>query len=107
MPTKNFAISAVATAPAPAASGTSLAVAAGEGSRFPAAPFQAVIWPAGAVPTVGFAEVVTVTAVAADTLTLVRAREGTAARSVLAPPSALAPGQSLLTRYDLTCTAGG
>lgn len=79
----NFAISAVATAPSPATSGTSLVVTAGQGTRFPAAPFQATIWPAGATPDPSNAEIVRVTAVSTDTLTIVRAQEGSSARTVV------------------------
>jgi hypothetical protein len=80
---KNFAYSTVATAPSPASSGTSLVVAAGTGSRFPAVPFKAAIWPSGAVPTPANAEIVTVTAVATDTLTITRAQESSSARTVV------------------------
>ena len=80
---KNFAYSTVATAPSPAASGTSLVVAAGEGTYFPAVPFQASIWPVTTIPTPANAEVVTVTAVSTDTLTITRAQESSSARTVV------------------------
>lgn len=79
----NFAISSVATAPSPATSGTSLVVAAGEGARFPAVPFNAVVCP-NAVPTPANAEVVRVTARTTDTLTISRAQEGSVARAIVA-----------------------
>jgi hypothetical protein len=79
---KNLAISTVATAPSPATSGTSLTVAAGEGARFPAPPFNATAWPANAVPTPANAEVLRVTALAGDVLTVQRAQEGTTARAI-------------------------
>lgn len=79
----NFAVSAVATAPSPAASGTSLVVTAGQGSRFPATPFNAVIWPIGAIPAPANAEVVRVTSRATDTLTITRAQESSGARTVI------------------------
>lgn len=83
MPTfRNFSYSTVATAPSPAASGTSLAVQAGHGARFPDVPFRAVVWPPLNIPTQDNAEIVDVTAVVVDTLTLVRAREGSSARAV-------------------------
>lgn len=82
-PLKNFAYSTVATAPSPAASGTSLNVAAGEGARFPAVPFDAVIWPTSAQPLATNAEVVRVTAIASDTLTIVRTRQSSSARTVV------------------------
>lgn len=80
---KNFAISAVSTAPSPAASGTSLVVTAGHGSRFPAVPFNAVIWPTGTAPTPANAEVVRVTNIATDTFTITRAQESSSARTVV------------------------
>lgn len=80
---KNLAYSTVATAPSPASSGTSLVVATGEGARFPAVPFNATIWPAGTIPTPANAEIVRVTTVSTDTLTITRAQESTSARSVI------------------------
>lgn len=80
---KNFAVSTVATAPSPATSGTSLVVATGEGARFPAAPFNATICPLGVLPTPLNAEIVRVTAISTDTLTIVRAQESTSARTVV------------------------
>lgn len=79
----NFAVSAVATAPSPATSGTSLVVSSGHGTRFPDVPFQLTICPVGSAPTPANAEIVKVTNVATDTLTIVRAQEGTTARSVV------------------------
>lgn len=81
---KNFAYSLVATAPSPATSGTSLVVTAGQGSYFPAAPFDATIWPAGVQPTNSNAEIVRVTAVSTDTFTITRAQYGTTAQSITA-----------------------
>jgi hypothetical protein len=78
----NFAYSNVATAPSPATSGTSLVVTAGQGSLFPAAPFDATIWPAGVQPLTTNAEIVRVTAVSTDTLTITRAQYGTTAQSI-------------------------
>lgn len=80
---KNLAVSLVATAPSPATSGTSLVVTAGQGSRFPAAPFNATIWPAGALPDPSNSEIVRVTNVSTDTLTITRAQESTSARTVV------------------------
>jgi len=79
---KNFAYSLVATAPSPATSGTSLVVTAGQGSYFPATPFDATIWPAGVQPTNSNAEIIRVTAVATDTFTITRAQYGTTAQSI-------------------------
>lgn len=80
---KNFAISTVATAPVTPTAGTSLVLAAGDGANFPAAPFNAVIWPTGANPSRTNAEIVRVTAKSTDTLTITRAQESSTARSVI------------------------
>lgn len=80
---KNFAYSTVATAPSPATSGTSLVVAAGQGTLFPTVPFNATIWPASSRPTTTNAEVVRVTAISTDTLTITRAQESSSARTVV------------------------
>lgn len=81
---KNFAFSVVAVAPSPAASGTSLQVAPGDGAKFPTPPFNAVVWPSSVQPTSTNAEVVRVTAIATDTLTITRAQESSSARTVIA-----------------------
>jgi hypothetical protein len=60
----------------------SVTVAASQGGRFPAAPFNATVWPAGDVPDPSNAEIVRVTARTGDVLTVARAQEGTTARSV-------------------------
>lgn len=81
---KNLAYSIVATAPSPGVSGTSLIVSGGQGARFPVPPFNATICPVGFIPTPTNAEIVRVTNVTADTLTIARAQEGTLARAVVA-----------------------
>lgn len=81
---KNFAVSSVATAPAPATTGLSLTVTAGTGALFPAAPFNCTVFPAGSSPTSSNAEIIRVTVVAGDVLTIVRAQEGSSARSIIA-----------------------
>lgn len=80
---RNFAYSTVATAPSPATSGTSLVVASGDGAKFPAVPFNATVWATGANALTSNSEVVRVTAVSTDTLTITRAQEGTSARTVV------------------------
>jgi hypothetical protein len=80
---KNFAYSIVATAPVPAASGTSLVVAAGEGALFPAAPFNCTVWPSGVNPTATNAEIVRVTGKVGDTFTIERAQEDTTAKNIV------------------------
>ncbi len=79
----NLAVSNVATAPSPATSGTSLVVTAGAGTHFGTPPFNITIWPAGATTTFANAEIARCTAIATDTLTIVRAQEGTTARTVV------------------------
>lgn len=79
----NFAYSTVATAPVPAASGTSLVVAAGQGALFPAVPFNVTVWPAGVLPLASNAEIVRVTNIAVDTLTITRTQEGSSARTIV------------------------
>jgi microcystin-dependent protein len=81
---KNFAYTTVATAPSPAISGTSLVVQAATGTVFPTAPFNATVWPAGAQPLNSNAEIVRVTAVSTDTLTIVRSQESSSARTIIA-----------------------
>lgn len=87
-PHKNFAYSTVATAPSPATSGTSLDVAAGDGTLFPDpgtdGDFNVTVWPAGAIPTEANAEICRVTARSTDTLTITRAQESTSARAIQA-----------------------
>ena len=79
----NLAYSTVATAPSPASSGTSLVVATGDGSRFPAVSFNALVWPIGAIATPANSEIVRVTNISSDTLTITRAQESTSARSII------------------------
>lgn len=81
---KNFAYSTVAVAPTPATSGTSLTVATGTGVLFPVAPFNVTVWPTTAQPTTANAEIVRVTAVVADVLTIERAAESSTARTIIA-----------------------
>lgn len=80
---KNLAYSTVATAPSPATSGTSLIVQAGAGASFPTPPFNATIWPANTQPIPSNSEIVRVTGISTDTLTIVRIQESTSARSVV------------------------
>ena len=79
----NLAVSTVGTAPSPATSGTSLVVEAGHGTRFPAVPFNATIWAAGSAPDPSNAEIVRVTSISTNTLTITRAQESTSARTVV------------------------
>lgn len=79
----NFVLTTVATAPSPATTGTSLTVATGEGASFPAVPFNVTCWPAGSSATSANAEIVRVTNIAGDVLTITRHQEGTSARSII------------------------
>jgi hypothetical protein len=79
---KNFAYSTVATAPSPADTGTSLVVQAGDGAKFPTPPFNATVWPYGDIAQTTNAEIVRVTAISGDTLTITRTQEGTSARLI-------------------------
>ena len=79
----NFAYSTVATAPVPAASGTTLVVAADDGTKFAAFPFNATVWPAGVQPTDANAEIVRITGRTVDTLTITRSQESTSARTIV------------------------
>jgi len=102
--TAEGAITAVATAPSPATSGTSLVVAAGKGARFAAAPFYANLWPTAVDPSAANVETVQVTAVVADTLTIVRAQNGTTARTVVVGDQiAVPPLSSVILTVDATC----
>lgn len=79
----NFAYALVATAPSPATSGTSLVVTTGFGVDFPTPPFNAVVWPTSSNPTNANAEVVRVTNISTDTLTIVRTQESSNARTIV------------------------
>lgn len=72
----------VAVAPAPVLTGLLLEVGAGEASVFPAVPFNCTIYPSDQFPTLANAEVVRVTNIAGDSLTITRAQEGTTAKNV-------------------------
>src|SRR5262245_61037303 len=78
----NFGYSTIAVAPAPANSGTQLQVAPGQGALFPAAPFNCTVWPPAVLPLASNAEIVRVTAVVGDVLTITRSQEGTSAKSI-------------------------
>lgn len=100
----NFAYSLVATAPSPAASGTSLVVTAGQGALFPTAPFNATIWPTAVQPLSTNAEIVRVTARTTDTLTITRTQEGSSARTIVVGDQIAATVTSL-TLTDVEGTA--
>lgn len=77
---KNFARSTVATAPSPAISGTTLSVQAGHGARFPAAPFNIVVFSDG----IEDEEILRVTDKGTgDNWTVIRAQESTSGRTII------------------------
>lgn len=80
---KNFAYSRIVTAPVPAGSGTVVEITAGDGTLFPATPFNAVIWPVGEMPLSTNAEIVTVTDTTGDVFIITRQQEGTPARNII------------------------
>lgn len=80
---KNFVLSLIAVAPSPALSGTSITVTTADGAIFPATPFNAVIFAVGQVPIAANAEIVRVTAIVGDVLTITRAQEGSSARAII------------------------
>jgi len=80
----NLAVTSIAIAPNPALSGVSLTVATGTGNRFPDAPFNADVWPSGALPDPTNTEIVRVTNRTGDVLTILRAQENSTAQTVQA-----------------------
>jgi hypothetical protein len=71
----NFAYSTVATPPSPATTGTSIGLPTGHAARFPTPPFNVVVTEANTIPTVLNSEIVRVTAIVGDTLTVTRNQE--------------------------------
>lgn len=85
---KNFAYSSVtgttsANGSNPSTAGTSITVQYGQGSLFPPVPFNAVVWPTGTQPISTNAEIVRVTNIADDTLTVTRTQEGSSNRDII------------------------
>ena len=76
------AYSLVATAPTPASSGTSLVVTSGQGSLFHTGQ-NCTVWPIGSQPLTTNSEIVRITNISTDTLTITRIQEGSAARSII------------------------
>jgi hypothetical protein len=79
---KAYSYGVVATAPSPATSGTSFTLQTGQGALMPTPPFNGTLKPFGALPVTTNAEIVRVTAISGDTLTIARAQEGTTAQSI-------------------------
>lgn len=101
----NGVITAVAVAPVTPTAGTALTVSTGTGALFPAAPFNVVICPSsGMLP--GNFEIVRVTNIVSDVLTIVRTQEGTSARTVLVGDALfLAPTAKTFTDIELGVAA--
>ena len=76
------AYSLVATAPTPASSGTSLVVTSGQGALFHTGQ-NCTVWPSGAQPLTTNSEIVRITNISTDTLTITRTQEGSSARSII------------------------
>lgn len=79
---KNFAYSTIAVAPGPPLTGLTATVQAGDGTKFPAVPFNAVVWPLNTFPLVSNAEIVRVTGIAGDVFTFTRTQEGSGNRAI-------------------------
>lgn len=79
----NLSIGTVLTPPSPAVSGTSVTLVAGQGARFPVPPFNCTVWPTGQIPDPANAEIVRVSGIVGDVLTIARAQESTTARTIL------------------------
>lgn len=97
---KNFAYSTVLTAPSPPISGTSLGVQVGDGANFPSVGWV-VIWPTAAQPLVTNAEVCFFIATG-DTFALIRAGQGSTARTIQVGDQISAP----LTVADMRVVEG-
>lgn len=78
---KNLATTTIVSHPGPPTSATSVTVATGTGSRLFTG--MAVIHPADAVPTAANAEVVSITDVTGDVVTIVRTQESSTARAIV------------------------
>jgi len=80
----NLSTGTVLTAPSPAGSGTTLVLNSGEGARMPTTNFFATIHPDYTFPTFDNAEIVEVTNVSTDTLTITRAQRSSSAKAIAA-----------------------
>lgn len=63
--------------------GTTLTVQNGDGLKFPPVPFNATVWPTATQPLSTNAEVIRVTDIDGDTMTIVRQQESSSSRSVI------------------------
>ncbi len=62
-------------------SATSITLQSGYGAAMPAVPFKATLSPFGQLPSLGNSEIILVTAISGDTLTVTRAQNGTTAKA--------------------------
>lgn len=76
----NFGQAVVSTPPSPATTGTTLGYSGAV--NLPAPPYNLVVWPANVDATQSNSEIVRVTADSGTALTIVRAQEGTTAKSI-------------------------
>ena len=82
---EEFALSSVLTPPSPGTSGTTLVLQSGDGAKFSSAtPYNVTVWPAGTVATSANAEIVRVTGLTGDTMTVTRAQQGTTPQDITA-----------------------
>ena len=99
----NFASSQIAVAPSPSNSGLSLGVTPGTGGLFSSVPCNAFVFPEGTVPAAQTTEIVRVTGVVNDTLTIVRSQEGTSVRQIQVG-DAIVAGPTVKTFTDIENT---
>lgn len=78
---KNFAVSTVVTPPTPATTGVTLTVS--DGTVYPAVPFNGTVYPLNTNPTKANSEIVRVTNIVGNTLTITRIQEASTARSII------------------------
>lgn len=79
----NLASGLVSVAPSSPTAGTSVTIIKDSGATLPATPFNATVAPVATLPTAAVAEIWRVTNVVGNVWTIVRAQEGTTARTVL------------------------
>lgn len=102
----NLASSVIATAPSPANSGTSATIQTGDGTNF-GSPANALVWPSGTVPLKSNSEIVRITGISGDVLTITRAQEGSSARSILVGDQiAIVPTAKVFTDIEALVGSG-
>ncbi len=84
-PIENFSYGTILVAPSPALSGTEITLQSGEGDLFPdpgSIGYNITIYPESTGPLLSNAEIVRVTALVGDVMTIVRAQEATLAKPI-------------------------